>query len=52
MASSIPAIEAPSQTPEAAEPVEEVPDRVGPRPATGGAQEGAHRPWWRRVFRG
>jgi hypothetical protein len=32
--------------------VEEVPDRAEPRSATGGAQEGAQRPWWRRVFRG
>jgi DNA-binding Lrp family transcriptional regulator len=34
--------------------VEEAPDRAGPGPqsATGGAQEGARRPWWRRVFRG
>ncbi len=23
-----------------------------PRPATGGAQEGAQRPWWRRLFGG
>src|SRR5215218_9723233 len=30
--------------------VEEAPDRAGPGPqsATGGAQEGARRPWWRR----
>jgi hypothetical protein len=34
--------------------VEEAPDRDGPGAhfATGGAQEGARRPWWRRVFRG
>jgi hypothetical protein len=25
-------------------------DRAEPRPATGGTQEGAQRPWWRRVF--
>jgi hypothetical protein len=46
----IPAIEAPQEAPDAPEMVEEVPDRADPRPATGGAQEGAHRPWWRRVF--
>jgi hypothetical protein len=27
-------------------------ERAEPRPATGGAQEGVRRPWWRRVFRG
>jgi excisionase family DNA binding protein len=33
--------------------VEEAPERAEPRPATGGAQEGAQRrPWWKRVFRG
>jgi hypothetical protein len=29
---------------------EEEPERAEPRPAAGGAQEGAERPWWRRVF--
>jgi hypothetical protein len=48
----LPAIEAPQEPPEAAETVEEEPERAEPRPATGGAQEGAQRPWWRRVFRG
>ncbi len=38
--------------PEAAETVEEVSDRAEPRSATGGAQEGARRPWWRRIFGG
>jgi hypothetical protein len=43
----------PSQeTTEAAETVEEEPERAEPRPATGGAQEGAQRPWWRRWFGG
>jgi hypothetical protein len=28
----------------------EEPERAEPRPATGEAQEGAQRPWWRRVF--
>jgi hypothetical protein len=32
------------------ETVEEAPERAEPRPATGGAREGAQRPWWRRVF--
>jgi hypothetical protein len=30
----------------------EEPERVEPRSAAGGAQEGAERPWWRRLFRG
>jgi hypothetical protein len=30
--------------------VEEAPERAEPRPATGEAQEGARRPWWRRMF--
>jgi hypothetical protein len=44
------AIEAPQETPEDAETVEEAPDSAEPRPTTGGAQEGARRPWWRRVL--
>ena len=44
---------APSQEPpEAAETVEEEPEGAEPRPAAGGAQEGAQRPWWRRWFGG
>jgi hypothetical protein len=44
-------LEAPQETTEAPETVEEEPERAEPRPATGGAQEeGAQRPWWRRVF--
>jgi hypothetical protein len=35
---------------ESPETVEEAPERAEPRPATGGAQEDARRPWWRRVF--
>ena len=46
----IPAIEAPTETPEASETVEEEPERTEPRPATGDAQEGVQRPWWRRMF--
>ena len=30
----------------------EEPDRAEPSPATGGAQEGPQKPWWRRVFGG
>jgi hypothetical protein len=46
----IPAIEAPAETPEASETVEEEPERAEPYSATGGAEEGVRRPWWRRVF--
>jgi hypothetical protein len=47
-----PQLEAPSDERESPETVEEAPDRAKPRSATGGAQEGTRRPWWRRVFRG
>jgi len=40
----------PPQQLEVAEPIEETPEGTEPRSATGGAQEGAQRPWWRRVF--
>jgi hypothetical protein len=39
----IPQLEAPQEPARASEGSE-------PRPTTGGAQEGAQRPWWRRVF--
>jgi ATP-dependent RNA circularization protein (DNA/RNA ligase family) len=45
----IPAIEAPQEASEASETAREEPERAE-RPATGGAQEGVQRPWWRRVF--
>jgi hypothetical protein len=49
----IPQLEAPQEASEDAETVEEASERAEPRPATGGAQEGAQRrPWWKRVFRG
>jgi hypothetical protein len=35
---------------ESPEKVEEKPERAEPRPDAPGAQEGARRPWWRRVF--
>jgi len=47
-----PAQEAPPEARESPETVEEPPDRAEPRPATGEAQEGVRRPWWRRVFGG
>ena len=38
------------EPPEASETAEEQQGRGEPHPATGGAQEGAQRPWWRRVL--
>jgi hypothetical protein len=52
LTSRIPAIEAPRDLAEAPEAAEEEPERAEPRPATGGAQEGVQRPWWRRVLGG
>ena len=52
LTSRIPAIEAPQETSGSAETVDEEPERAEPRPATEGAQEGAHRPWWRRMLGG
>jgi excisionase family DNA binding protein len=43
-------LEAFRETRDSPEPTEEEPERAEPRPATGGAQEGAQRPWWRRMF--
>jgi hypothetical protein len=48
----IPAIEAPQEPTEVAETIEEEPERAQPHPATGGAQEGVQRPWWRRIIGG
>jgi len=47
-----PAIEAPSEARETAETVDAEADRGEPRSGTAGTQEGARRPWWRRVFGG
>jgi len=44
--------EAPQEAPEDAEAAEERQGRGQPHPAAGGAQEGARRPWWRRVLGG
>ena len=47
----VPELEAaPQERPEAPEMVEEEPKAAEPRSAAGGAQEGAQRPWWRRMF--
>src|SRR5215203_3536132 len=43
----IPQLEAPR---ESSETVEDAPEGSEPHPATGEAQEEAHRPWWRRVL--
>jgi flagellar biosynthesis GTPase FlhF len=49
----IPAIEAPEEASEAAETAQEEPDGgEDPGPGTSEAQEGAQRPWWRRMFGG
>jgi catechol 2,3-dioxygenase len=45
-------LEAPSEPRESPQTVEEEPQRAEPNSATGGAQESARRPWWRRVLRG
>jgi len=44
----IPALEAP----ESPETAAEEGDSAEPQPTTAEAQEGVHRPWWRRVFGG
>jgi len=47
----IPQLEAPSEARELHETVEEEPERAEePHSAAGGAQEGAQRSWWRRMF--
>ena len=47
-------LEAPAEPPqgerETPQTVEEEPERAEPRPDARGAQEGAQRPWWRRIF--
>ena len=47
-----PQLEAPQEARESPETVEEASEGAEPRSATGGSQEGARRPWWRRMFRG
>jgi hypothetical protein len=49
---SPPAQEEPPDERESPERAAEEPERAEPRPATGGAQEGTQRPWWRRLFGG
>ena len=53
LTSRIPAIETPQEATEAAETVEEGPERAEePHTATVESQEGVQRSWWRRVFGG
>jgi DNA-directed RNA polymerase specialized sigma24 family protein len=47
-----PQLEAPSEAQESPETVEEQQGRGQPHPDAPGAQEGAQRPWWRRMFGG
>jgi hypothetical protein len=46
----IPELEAPSEGRESPQTAREEPESTEPRPATGGTQEDAQRPWWRRWF--
>ena len=48
----VPELEAPQEAANAAETVEQEPERDQPWSDAPGAQEGARRPWWRRVFGG
>jgi len=50
LTSRIPAIEAPQEARESPQTAAEEPEGSEPRPATVESQEGAQRPWWRRVF--
>jgi hypothetical protein len=52
LTSRIPAIEAPQEATEPPEMSEGQQDRGEPHSATGEAQEGVQRPWWRRMFGG
>ncbi len=48
----IPAIEAPQKATEPPQTAEDAPEGAEPRSDAPGRQEGARRPWWRRVFGG
>jgi hypothetical protein len=52
LTSRIPAIEAPPGDSRSPETAEEQQGRGEPHSATGEAQEGVQRPWWRRMFGG
>jgi uncharacterized coiled-coil protein SlyX len=46
----IPQLEAPSEARESPQTVGEEPERAEPHSATGGAQGGPQRPWWRKLI--
>jgi hypothetical protein len=50
LAARVPELETPQKPPEAAETVEDEPERRDVHPGVGEVEEGAQRPWWRRVF--
>jgi hypothetical protein len=52
LTSRIPALEAPPEAPVSPEMGAEEAERGQPRPDATGAQEGAQRPWWRRLLGG
>jgi len=52
LTSRIPQLEAPLETPEAAESATPEPERAAPRPDAPGPQTDAQRPWWRRWIGG
>jgi hypothetical protein len=52
LTSKIPAIEASHEAPGAPETATEEPEGATPQPDRVEAQEGAERPWWRRLFGG
>src|SRR5215213_9204820 len=52
LTSRIPELEAPSEARESPERVEDEAEGTEPRPEAPDAQEGARRPWWRRMFGG
>jgi chromosome segregation ATPase len=52
LTSRIPELEAASEERESSETVEAASDSAEPRSDAPGAQEGAQRPWWRRMFGG
>ena len=50
LAARVPELEAPQKSPQAAETVEDEAERTDFRSSVGEVEEGAQRPWWRRVF--
>jgi hypothetical protein len=52
LAARVPELEAPQEASGASETVEEEPEGAEPRSDAPGPQEGALRPWWRRMFGG